>query len=80
MDALLKYHIFKSYQVFASPLYICSLQARDLSVTWRQLTVYICAFIRFTGFRLQHSGTERLCYPEEHFLIGKCFCSAAYWQ
>lgn len=56
---------------FLPPLYVCSLQARDLSVTRRKLTVYVCAFIRFTSFRPQHSGTEKLYYTEEHFLIGK---------
>lgn len=45
---------------FYLPLYICSVQARDVNVTWRKLTVDVCAFIRFTSFRPQHSSSGKL--------------------
>lgn len=79
--ALLKYHVLKSYQALASvtsPLYVCSLQARDLCVSQRKLAEYICAFTRVTSFRPQHGDTEKLYYTEEHFMIGKRFCSAVW--
>lgn len=65
------------FRFLPPPVHLLS-EARDVNVTWRKFTVYVCAFIKFTSFRPQHSGTGKLYYTEEHFLIRKYFCSGAY--